>query len=177
MPLMQAVRSSDIESARLLLKYGAKPEAMDNVSNVPPLCVALHDGYLEVAQLLMDYGISINAHFTTVDKAFNPPYYLFALTYKNHGEQSAPLYELLIRSGFTLTDKVIPSVHYDATLLHMFAESGNLYGLNKWAEAGLSNVGENALHYAMHSRLDDEISLKVVRFLVEKGVSKNVVSS
>jgi len=178
-PLIQAVKSSDIEVVRLLLKYGANPEAVSAAENVPPLCVALADDHLEIAQLLMDYGVNPIANFTTARRGIKVPFYLCAFADKKHGELDVPLYELFIRSGFILTDKEVledVSGYSGETLLHIFAESGNLYGLNKWAEAGfgfngLSNTGEHALHYAMHSRLYDETSLKVVRFLVEKGAT------
>jgi len=179
-PLMQAVKSSDVAAARLLLSHGANPEALSDAENIPPLCRALSDGNLEMSQLLLNYGARVNARFIT-DKGFDSPVYLCALTDKNHGDHSTALYELLIRSGFTLTDNVIQGGRGGETLLHIFAATGNLYGLKKWAEAGfsfdgLTDAGDNAMHYAMHRRLDDQTSLKVARYLVAKGVLANVMN-
>jgi len=179
-PLMQAVKNSDIEVARLLLNHGANPEMLSDAENIPPLCRALSDGNLDMSQLLLDYGARVNARFIT-DKGFDSPVYLCALTDKNHGDQSSALYELLIRSGFTLTNSVIQGGCGGETLLHMFAATGNLYGLKKWTEAGfgldgLTDAGDNALHYAMHRRLDDQTSLKVASYLVAKGVLANVMN-
>ncbi|MDX8404525.1 MAG: ankyrin repeat domain-containing protein [Mariprofundus sp.] len=175
-PLMQAVKSSDIEVARLLLNHGANPEALSDAENMPPLCRALLDGNLGMSKLLLDYGARVNARFIT-DKGFDSPVYLCALTDKNYGDYSPALYDLLIRSGSTLTDNVIQGGRGGETLLHMFAATGNLHGLKKWSEAGfsfdgLTDAGDNALH----RRLDDQTSLRVARYLVAKGVNANAVN-
>jgi|GEM_PF-3807146 len=176
--LAQAVESGRLQIAKLLLDHGANPNLRSDTSNAPPLCIALDRGNIAMSKLLMKRGVSINHVFAT-GKGYAIPAYLCAFNRPHHSDQNIALYTLLNQAGFKLTDKIFPSGRGSETLLHTFARNGNLYGLQKWSEKGFSFTGLNAngeslLYDAM--ALDDETSLKVVRFLVQHGADMNAIN-
>jgi len=176
--LAQAVESGRLQIAKLLLDHGANPNLRSDTSNAPPLCIALDDGNIAMSKLLMKRGVSINHVFAT-GKGYAIPTYLCAFNRLHHNDQNIVLYTLLNQAGFKLTDKKFPSGRGSETLLHTFARNGNLYGLQKWSEKGFSFAGVNAngesvLYDTM--ALDDDMSLKVVRFLVQHGADLNAIN-
>jgi len=176
--LAQAVESGNLQISKLLLDHGADWHVQSDTANALPLCVALLAGQVAIAELLIERGASVN-QISPTGKGYSVPEYLCAFDKVHHSKINAALYQLLLKAGFKLTDNMFPSGRGNATLLHDFARTGNLYGLQKWTEAGysfkgLDSHGESALHRAMG--LDDMMAFKVAGFLVQHGVDVNGIT-
>jgi len=176
--LAQAAESGRLQITKLLLDHGADWDVQSDTANALPLCVALLAGQVAIAELLIEHGASVN-QMSPTGKGYAVPEYLCAFDKPHHSEINAALYQLLLKAGFKLTDSMFPSGRGRETLLHTFVRNGNLYGLQKWSEkgfsfAGLNANGESVLYDAM--ALDDDMSLTVVRFLVQHGADLNAIN-
>jgi ankyrin repeat protein len=59
--LLSAIRSNDIETAKLLIENGADVNAKNNYNGWTPLIKAVWDGHIKIAKLLLEHGADVNA--------------------------------------------------------------------------------------------------------------------
>ena len=58
-PLFAAVKSNQLEAAKILLQSGADPDgSIENLSS--PLHVAIRENFVEMVKLLVDYGANVD---------------------------------------------------------------------------------------------------------------------
>jgi len=93
--LHKAVQSNNINSVRLLLKTGAKPNIKD-INGVTPLHLAACRGSLNIVKLLLKYGANPNLKD---NEGETPMHTIFECEQQGRTKRSYNVIELLLKSG------------------------------------------------------------------------------
>lgn len=184
--LIEAVRSSNVKIAKLLLEHHADLEIQD-FFNCTPLMLAVMEENYELAELFINSGANVNAEDsfgeTSLMLALEESFYDIAkLLLDNHADVNAKdkadgytplMIEMLLSETFELAPRLIQSGanvnekdNDNSALIHLLAQEGDIKKIEF-----LLSYGAKITDIDVEKIEDDEIKDEIQKFLNQKGMT------
>ncbi|MDX2112075.1 MAG: ankyrin repeat domain-containing protein [Verrucomicrobiota bacterium] len=183
LPLSLVAAHGLVEETRLLLDWGADPNAAGSLISPPPLSCAY--GHVEVAKILLARGAQLFNKVTNHSMTKHLPQ--DAATDSWHGRTGFRYSQPLLHAARLGTVEVIDlfiahgaDIHQKdlngETLLHNACEVGNIYVVQHLIRLGLdinatTAADATALHYAVYNN-----HITPVQLLLDAGAQPNIIS-